>query len=74
MAHWKVAFTRAGIEPPLPFGRTKMIVCAETRADAKRAVEREASPYYPITASKVDDETVVAFTKHCNCKREGASQ
>ena len=54
VTHWRVKFTRRGMEPPRPFGRTSLIVCAATRADAKSLVMVPASPQYPITASRTD--------------------
>lgn len=57
-------FTRRGMEPPRPFGKTKVVVCAATRDDAKAMVP--ASPHYPVTASKTTEP--VTFTYACTCK------
>lgn len=67
MPHWKVNFTRRGCEPPRPFGKTSMIVCAATREEAKEMVP--ASQGYPITASPTT--LPVSFTMVCSCKRGG---
>ena len=61
-AHWLVRFTRRGWEPPRPFGKTKEIVCANTREEAKRKVT-DASSRYPITASPTTDP--VTFPHRC---------
>ncbi len=63
MTHWLVRYTRRGMEPPRPFGKTKTIVCADTRDEAKTKVN--ASPSYPITASKTDEP--VSFDQRCSC-------
>lgn len=63
MPHWRVKFTRRGMEPPMPFGRTTHIVCAASRDDAKELVP--ASPGYPITAARTSD--AVTFTYRCTC-------
>ena len=62
--HWKVSFTRRGMEPPAPFGRQSHVVCADTRDAAKALVP--ASPYHKVTASAVD--APVTFTYVCRCK------
>lgn len=63
MTHWLVRYTRRGMEPPRPFGKTKTVVCADTRDEAKARVN--AASGYPITASKTDD--AVSFLEHCSC-------
>ena len=68
--HWKVRFTRRGMEPPRPFGKTSVVVCAESREAAKEMVP--ASPNYPVTASQTTDPA--SFTYHCRHKaREEAA-
>ena len=64
MTHWLVRYTRRGMEPPRPFGKTKTVVCAATRDQAKGRVN--ASPFYPITASKTD--APVSFDQRCSCE------
>lgn len=66
MHHWKVRFMRRGLEPPRPFGKTIMVICAETRDEAKEQVP--ASPMFPITASKTTDR--VTFGSYCACLGE----
>ena len=63
MPHWRVKFTRRGDEPPMPFGKTSVVVCTNTRDHAKSVVP--ASPRYPITASKTLD--AVSFGFYCGC-------
>lgn len=63
-SHWKVKFTRSGMEPPMPFGKTSMIVCAANRDEAKSMVP--ASPGYPCTASATTDK--VTFPHRCRCE------
>lgn len=63
MAHWKVKFTRAGMEPPMPFGKTSAVVCATRREDAKAMVP--ASQGYPVSASKVTCQTTWPYRCHC---------
>lgn len=63
MPHWKVRFVRRGMEPPRPFGKTSVVVCAATRDEAKAQVP--ASPSYPCTASKTTEP--VSFTYRCTC-------
>lgn len=62
LRHWKVRFTRRGMEPPRPFGKTTVVVCAESRAAAREMVP--ASPHYPITATATTDP--VTFTYRCH--------
>src|SRR4029079_2003697 len=69
LRHWKVKFTRRGMEPPRPFGKTTAVVCAESREAAKEMVP--ASPNYPITASETTDP--VSFTYRCHHKTEDES-
>lgn len=62
-SHWRVKFMRRGMEPPRPFGKTEMVVCALSREDAKEVV-----PYsygYPVTATKTQAD--VSFGRHCSC-------
>ena len=68
LKHWKVKFTRRGMEPPRPFGKTTAVVCAESREAAKEMVP--ASPNYPITVSATTEP--VSFTHHCHHKTEEA--
>jgi len=68
LKHWKVKFTRRGMEPPRPFGKTTAVVCAESREAAKEMVP--ASPNYPITVSATTEP--VSFTHHCHHKTEDA--
>jgi hypothetical protein len=63
MRHWRVSFTRRGMEPPMPFGGTKAVVCADSRESAKEIVP--ASPGYPITASETKDPVTRPY--HCRC-------
>ena len=55
---WRVKFMRRGWEPPYPFGKSVEIVEADSRLQAIDLVRRsgEASPRYPISASKVREE------------------
>lgn len=64
--HWLVKFTRLGMEPPLPFGKTSAVVCALTREDAFSQVPM--SPNYPATATRTDKP--VTFTHHCRCAKQ----
>lgn len=64
--HWRVKFTRRGMEPPLPFGRTSEVVCAPSREDALNQVPM--SPNYPATATRTDEP--VTFTHHCSCAKQ----
>jgi hypothetical protein len=61
--HWKVRFTRRGMEPPMPFGKTTAVVCALSRQDAVDAVP--ASLGYPVTASATKD--AVTWPNRCRC-------
>ena len=69
MTHWLVRYTRLGWEPPRPFGKTKTIVCAATRNEAKTKVR--AAPCYKITASKTD--AAVSFDQRCSCSDDCVS-
>lgn len=62
LKHWKVKFTRRGMEPPRPFGKTSAVVCAASRKEALEMVP--ASPRFPITASITEDP--VSFTYRCH--------
>ncbi len=56
-AHWKVKFMRRGSEPPMPFGKTDVIVAAESRNDAIEIVRATGwiSDTHPkVSASKTD--------------------
>lgn len=70
LKHWKVKFTRRGMEPPRPFGKTTAVVCAESREAAKEMVP--ASPNYPITVSATT--APVSFTYHCRHKIQDESE
>lgn len=70
LKHWKVKFTRRGMEPPRPFGKTTAVVCAESREAAKQLVP--ASPNYPITVSATTDP--VSFTYRCHHKAQDESE
>lgn len=75
MFHWKVRFMRRGCEPPRPFGKTETVVCASTREEAKDIVRNcQASPGYPITASKTTDSVEFPYFCHCVQPEEGSSQ
>ena len=67
MPHWKVKFTRRGWEPPRPFGKTSLVICAPTRTEAKERVPY--SPSYKVTASKTDKP--VSFGQICSCSEKG---
>lgn len=45
---------RKGFEPPMPFGKTREVVAAHSRAEAVAIVKQSgmASDRYPVTASK----------------------
>lgn len=60
--HWRVKFTRRGMEPPRPFGKTSAVVCAMSRAAAKEAVP--ASPMFPVTASETNEP--VTWPNRCH--------
>ncbi len=68
--HWKVKFTRRGMEPPRPFGKTSAVVCAASREEAKEMVP--ASSYYPITASATTE--AVSWPHHCHCPIKTSAQ
>lgn len=65
-SHWCVKYTRAGMEPPMPFGRTSTVVCAASRDEAKAKVS--ASPWCNITASRTAEP--VSFLQTCYCDQE----
>ena len=67
LKHWKVKFTRRGMEPPRPFGKTSAVVCAASRKEALEMVP--ASPGYPITASITEEP--VSFTFRCRHEAHG---
>lgn len=69
-SHWMVKFTRRGMEPPMPFGKTKAVVCASSREAAKEMVP--ASPGYPCTASATTDK--VTWPNRCHCEEKSDSQ
>lgn len=62
-ARWKVKFMRKGSEPPMPFGKTSMVVAAESRAQAIEIVSGAGivSPNYKTTASKTDEPVSHTF-------------
>lgn len=70
LKHWKMRFTRRGMEPPRPFGKTTVIVCAESREAARELVP--ASPNYPITSSATTDP--VTYPYHCHHKTAAEDQ
>jgi hypothetical protein len=63
-AHWLVKFMRRGFEPPMPFGKTQMVIAAKDRSEAARILQSSGmvSPSYPkVTASKTDLEVSYHF-------------
>lgn len=66
MKHWLVKYTRLGMGPPWPFGKTSTVVCAESSDAAKCRVN--ASPHYRVTASVTD--APVQWPNTCHCRAE----
>lgn len=67
MKHWRVKYTRVGMEPPLPFGKVSTVVCAASRREAIESIG-DASPMFRISASVTEDP--VGFFRFCSCKKE----
>lgn len=64
--HWRVKFTKRGMEPPRPFGKTSAVVCATSRREAIEQVGAEASPGYPVIASVVGEHERATFPHRCH--------
>jgi hypothetical protein len=64
--HFNVKFTRRGMEPPMPFGKTHVVVCAANRNEAKEMVP--ASSYFPITAAPTTKPVDWPYRCHCEVK------
>jgi hypothetical protein len=64
--HWLVKFMRRGFEPPMPFGKTHMVVAAKSRKEAIAIVHQSGmvSPMYHerITATPTSLEVSYHFT------------
>lgn len=53
--HWLCKFMRRGFEPPMPFGKTRAVIAANTRQEAVEILKASGmvSGDYPnVTASK----------------------
>lgn len=67
--NWLCKFMRKGFEPPMPFGKTNMVVAANTRTEAIEIMKNSgmvSSQYPKVMASK----TYLEVSYHFNWTKD----